>query len=84
MKDEIKYRHTQIIKWAAAIKSSRLDRIDVSMAYHRVLLTMVTYPMAVTTKTEKDMLAMQTTLDQTFKTKMHLNRNFPNAVYRGT
>ena len=58
MKDEIKYRHNQIIKWTTAIKSSRLDQIDVSMEYHRVLLAMVTYPMAVTTKTEKDMSAI--------------------------
>ena len=77
-------KHGQISKWAAAINSSRLDRRDVVMAYHRVILAMGTYPMAVTTMAEKDLLDMQITLDKTYKTKMHLNRHFPNAVYRGT
>ena len=63
MKDKIQYRYGQIIQWAAAINSSRLDRMDVSMAYHRVLLAMVTYPMAVIAMTEKDMAEMQPTLD---------------------
>ena len=40
--------------------------------------------MAVIKMTEQDMSDMQTTLDKTFKTNMHLNRYFPNAVYRGT
>ena len=63
-----------------AINASRIDRKDVSMAYHRVLLAMVTYPMAVTTMTEQDLSDMQVTLEKTYKAKMHLNRNFPNAV----
>ena len=83
MTDEVKHRYRQTIKWAAAINSSRLDIREVSMEYHRVLLAMVTCPMVVTTMTAKDLLDMQTTLDK-YKTKMHLNRNFPNAVYRGT
>ena len=81
--DEIKYRYEQILKWSAAINSNRLERKNVSMAYHRVLLAMVTCPMAVTTMTEQDMSDMQVTLDKTYKTEMHLNRHFPNAVYRG-
>ena len=54
------------------------------MAYHRVLLAMVTYPMAITTMTTQDMEDMQVVMDRTYKTNMHLNRHFPNAVYRGT
>ena len=84
MTDEVKYRHGQILKWAEAINTSRLDRKDVSMAYYRVLLAMVTYPMAATTMTATEMLAMQVVMDKTYKTKMHLNRHFPNEVYRGS
>ena len=84
MTDEIKYRYQQIIKWAEAVNTSKLNRNDVSMAYHQVLLAMVTYPMAVTTMTAKDMTDMQVVMDRTYKTKMHLNRHFPNEVYRGS
>ena len=84
MTDEVHYRHGQILKWAKAINSSNLNRKDVSMAYHRVLLAMVTYPMAVTTMTAKEMSPMQVIMDKTYKTKMHLNRHFPNEVYRGS
>ena len=67
-----------------AVNSSRLEKKDVSMVYHRIILAMVTYSRAVTTMTKQDMSDMQVTLDTTYKTKMHLNRHFPNAIYRGT
>ena len=54
------------------------------MAYHRILLPNITYPLEVTTFTKKDTKQMQTLTDKTYKTQMKLNRNFPQAVYRGT
>ena len=53
------------------------------MAYHRVFLAMVIYSLTMTTMTEQDMENIQTTMDKIYKTKMHLNRHYSNAVYRG-
>ena len=84
MTQETEFRYAQIKKWAASVTNSRLSRKEVSMAYHRILLPMITYPLAVTTFTKKDTKQMQTLTDKTYKTQMKLNRNFPQAVYRGT
>ena len=84
MMAEIQFRHTQIKTWAVAINKSNLTRPDIYLAYNRILLMMVTYPMAVTTITENEFQPMQTLLDKTYKTNMGLNRHFQNAVYRGT
>ena len=54
MKAEILFRHNQIKKWAEAINKSNLTRPDIYLAYNRILLMMVTYPMAVTTITETE------------------------------
>ena len=66
---EFHYRHVQILKCAKAINSNNLDRKDVSKAYHRSLLAMVTYPMTVTTITAKELSSMQVITDKTHKTK---------------
>ena len=84
MTQETKFRYEQIQKWATSVTNSQLSRKEVSMAYHRILLPMITYPLAVTTFTPKDTKQMQKLADKTYKTQMKLNRNFPQAVYRCT
>ena len=51
MNAEVAFRYQQVQTWAKAISTCRLNYQDVYLTCHKILLAMITYPMAVTTIT---------------------------------
>ena len=83
MQQAIHFRHLRIKKRANLVIHSRLSCKEVSMAYHKVLLPIITYSLPVTIFTNNDTQDMQTLADEACKIQMKLNQKFHNTVYRG-
>ena len=80
---EYTIRLGQAQDWATAIINSNLNRKETYIAYHGVLQAKIGYALAVKTFTEPQLRKIQRTVDVTYRPKIGLNRNFPNAVVQG-
>ena len=62
---------------------SNLTKRDGFKAYHNVLMPRISYPLATTTMTEKELRDMQTKVDKIYLPRVGLNRHFPLEVLNG-
>ena len=73
----------QAQEWATSIINSSLNRKETHMAYHGVQQAKIDYALAVITFTEPQLRKIQRKADVAYRSKIGINRNFPNAIVQG-
>ena len=80
---EIAYKTEICIRWAQAIYGCSLSRLDVYRAYNNVLIPQLAYTLPTTTINPKELKTLQTKVDQVYRSRIGLNKHFPQEMLWG-